>query len=93
MSSNPRGNCIIINNVSFNNEGDNREGAEHDEKRLKDLFEELGFAVSIKQNLSRDEMYKMSKEVAVYDHSNFDAVVFIIMSHGGEGDAVWGVDI
>ncbi len=92
MSSNPRGNCIIINNESFENEGDNRDGAEHDEKQLKDLFEELGFAVSIKKNLSRDEMYKVSKDVAACDHSNLDALVFIIMSHGGEGDTVWGVD-
>lgn len=92
MNSCPLGVCVIVNNVSFQDETDNRDGAEHDEKRLKDLFEELGFAVDIRKNLTREEMYKVSKDAAAEDHSNFDAFVFIIMSHGYESDVVSGVD-
>ncbi|KAL9971086.1 hypothetical protein ACROYT_G023572 [Oculina patagonica] len=92
MKSSPRGKCIIINNDQFHNVAYNRDGAKHDEKRLKDLFEELGFVVDVRRNLTRDEINKTSKDVAAEDHSNFDAFVFIIMSHGGSRDAVCGVD-
>ena len=92
MNSRPLGMCLIINNTSFSDETDNRDGAENDDKRLKDLFEELGFVVKIEKDLTWEEMHKVSKNVADVDHSNFDAFVCIIMSHGGEGDAVYGVD-
>ncbi|KAL9971085.1 hypothetical protein ACROYT_G023571 [Oculina patagonica] len=92
MKSLPRGKCVIKNNEQFHDEAYNRDGAKHDEKRLKDLFEELGFVVDIRRNLTRDEINKTSKDVAAEDHSNFDAFVFIIMSHGGSRDAVFGVD-
>lgn len=92
MDSYPRGKCIVINNVTFDGETSERHGAKHDEDRLKHLFEELGFVVEIKTNLTRDEMYKLAKDIAAEDHSNFDAFVLIIMTHGGKGDAVSGVD-
>ena len=92
MDSRPLGMCVIINNASFQDETGNRDGAEHDEKSLKDLFEELGFAVKIKKDLTREEMHKVAKDAADEDHSNFDAFVFIIMSHGDECDIVFGVD-
>ena len=78
--------------MSFRNEACHRDGAEHDEKCLKQLFDEIGFAASIRKNLSREEIYKMSKDTAACDHSKFDTFVFIIMSHGGVGDSVCGVD-
>ena len=92
MNSCPLGKCVIINNASFQDETDNRDGAEHDDKSLKDLFEELGFAVKIKKDLTQEEMQKVSRDAAAEDHSQFDAFVFIILSHGGEGDVVFGVD-
>ena len=92
INSCPRGKCIVINNVTFDSETSERVGAQHDEGRLKDLFEELGFLVEIKTNLTRDDMYKLAKDVAAEDHSNFDGFVLIIMSHGGEGNVVCGID-
>ena len=92
MDSRPLGMCVIINNASFHDETYNRDGAEHDEKNLKDLFEELGFVVKIKKDLTWEEMHKVSKDTAAINHSNFDAFVFIIMSHGDECDVVYGVD-
>ena len=92
MDSCPLGMCVIINNASFHDETYNRDGAEHDEKNLKDLFEELGFVVKIKKDLTWEEMHKVSKDAAAINHSNFDAFVFIIMSHGDECDVVYGVD-
>ena len=92
MDRYPRGKCIVINNVTFDGETSERLGAKYDEDRLQALFEELGFLVEINTNLTRDEMYKLAKDVAADDHSNFDAFVLIIMSHGRRGDAVSGVD-
>lgn len=93
MTSNPHGKCVIINNVNFHDKAFNRVGAEHDEKMLEDLFKkELGFDVDIRKDLPRDEMWKVAKDVASQDHSKFDAFVFVIMSHGGNNDALGGVD-
>jgi len=68
-----------------------REGAEFDERELVKLFEELFFTVYIKRNLRRDEMWKVAAEYAAKDHSQFDAFVFVVMSHGGERDVIYGV--
>ncbi|KAL9971090.1 hypothetical protein ACROYT_G023576 [Oculina patagonica] len=94
MNSFPHGKCIIINNESFHNKAVNpdRDGAKHDEKGLKDLFEELGFVVDIRRNLTQSEINETTREVAGEDHRNCDAFVFIIMSHGEACDVVLGVD-
>lgn len=78
--------------MTFDDGTSERHGAEHDKDRLKDLFEELDFLVEIKKNLTRDQMYELAKDVAAEDHRSVDAFVLIIMSHGGEGNAVCGVD-
>jgi len=92
MNSSPLGMCVIINNAIFHDETENRDGSEHDEKSLKDLFEELGFAVKIEKDLTREQIHKVCKDAADADHSNFDAFVIIIMSHGDECNVVYGVD-
>lgn len=92
MNSSPTGMCVIINNASFHDESENRDGSEHDEKSLKDLFEELGFAVKIEKDLTREQIHKVCKDAADADHSNFDAFVFIVMSHGDECNVVYSVD-
>lgn len=92
MNSSPLGMCVIINNASFHDETENRDGSEHDEKSLKDLFEELGFVVKIEKDLTRQEIFKVCKDAANADHSNFDAFVCFIMSHGDECNVVYSVD-
>ena len=86
MSSCSRGLCLIINNKI------NREGAEKDENALQALFEQLHFEVHVKQNLGEVAMEDAAIEFGKKDHSNFDAFVFIIMSHGGERDVIQGAD-
>ena len=92
MKSNPRGRCIIINNLNFQNEALNRPGAELDEKALKALFGELLFDVQIYRNLESIEIRKLVIDIAKEDHSNYDAFFFIGMSHGGNHDTILGVD-
>ncbi|KAJ7393241.1 Caspase, interleukin-1 beta converting enzyme (ICE) ues [Desmophyllum pertusum] len=92
MRSNPRGKCIILNNVSFHNKANDRCGAELDEDVLEDVFKELDFDVLVRRDLTRNEMQKFTEEVAGQDHSVFDAFVYVIMSHGGNRDIIYGVD-
>ncbi|XP_078375995.1 caspase-3-like isoform X2 [Oculina patagonica] len=92
LNSRPRGMCVVINNVNFYNKTENRKGAQFDEKGVKDLFYELSFTVCVLNDLKRDEIPKVAADFAAKDHSNFDAFVFVVMSHGGERDVIYGVD-
>lgn len=92
MKRSPRGKCLILSNETFHDESQNRDGAKVDEEALKELFQELGFIVNIRKDLTRDKINKVVKHVAAEDHSDNDAFVLIIMSHGGDRDAVSGVD-
>ena len=91
MKKHPRGICVIINNVNFD-DGTKREGADVDEKELEKLFKELFFNVRVHNDLKWDEMRKLAGEYGKMDHSKLDGFVFIVMSHGGERDVIYGVD-
>lgn len=94
MSKRQRGLCLIINNKNFRNSdaGYNRKGSEIDERNLKELFKELSFTVHVKNDLTADQMRQVAREFAEKDHSEFDAFIFIIMSHGEDKDVIESVD-
>ena len=76
----------------FEDEELNRQCAIHDEKNLEDLFKnELHFLVHVVNDLENFQMEDICKEYSKKDHSNFDAFVCIIMSHGDIGDKIIGV--
>ena len=88
-----RGICLIINNLSFHNKSDDRYGAEQDEQVLGELFEdELHFVVRVKNDLTHYQIQEVSEEYAAMDHSEYDAFVCIIMSHGGEKNTIKGIN-
>ena len=61
-----------------------------DQCHLKDAFTKLGFAVEEHQNLKANEMIA---EVVKYGTAIHNGVfILIILSHGGEGDVVYGTD-
>lgn len=91
MNRVPRGLCLIINNLVFHKESMNRRGGEVDEEMLSDLFSKLSFEVHVKNDLKSSEMLETAEEFAKKDHSNFDAFIMIVMSHGADGDAIFGV--
>lgn len=91
MSRVPRGLCLILNNLEFEKKELNRYGGELDEKMLLDLFNMLSFEVCIKNDLKYNEMLEAAEEFASLDHSDYDAFVMIVMSHGGDGDTILGV--
>lgn len=87
---------MIVNNINFKNSNgmtDKREGAEFDDVELEKLFSELSFRVYVCRDLDSLQMKRIAINVATkIDHSEFDAFVFIVMSHGGEQDVISGVD-
>lgn len=93
MSRSPRGICCIINNARFSVERFDRPGAEKDERALINLFEKLSFKVHVKTDQKFDEMRKVAIEFSKMDHTEADAFVMIIMSHGDSPDVVLGADL
>ncbi len=91
MSSTPRGICLIVNNADFPN-GDYLYAADPDQRMLEDLFEELLFDVVVKRDLTGDEIRAAAEEYAAKDHSQYNAFVFYILSHGRGFDDIYGVD-
>ena len=80
-----------MNNMVFNTHKFHElKGGKKDEKRLKKLFKELGFTVMIHKNLTAEEMKSTAEG---YSRMKHHGVFFlIILSHGGEGDVVYGTD-
>ena len=91
MTKNPRGLCLIINNKNFRDAEAIRKGSEFDEAKLEQLFQNLYFKVYTYNDLQWHEMRQVASDFAKKDHSEFDAFVFIIMSHGGERDVIQGI--
>ena len=65
-------------------------GGKKDEEDLKKLFKKLGFTVMVHRNLTAE---KMKSTAEGYSRMKHHGVFFlIILSHGGEGDVVYGMD-
>ena len=92
MSRDQRGLCIIISNLEFQDKNDNRYGGVFDEAELENVFVELSFDVHVKNDLKYNEIMDTAVEYTSKDHTDFDAFVMIVMTHGGDGDAIFGVN-
>ncbi|XP_054161212.1 caspase-7-like, partial [Oppia nitens] len=90
MVSKPRGFCIIINNVDFDdNKYPRRVGSDHECQRLSAIFTKLYFEVRIKQNQRHRELLATMRLVAKdNDLSRHDCLVVIILSHGNSGQMI-----
>lgn len=92
ISSNPRGICLIINNVNFETESlPERKGSDVDAIRFKKIFSQLGFNVIAKRNMPAMEMKTEFTLTSAACRRGHDALVVILMSHGNES-AVYGSD-
>ena len=92
MESRPRGLCLIFNNMSFKDKNLDRHGANFDEGKLRDLFGKLHFKVRIGKDKDKHQMERICARLGEKDHTQYDAFVCIIMSHGTSGDKIMGVD-
>ena len=66
------------------------DGGNEDAEALKNLFENLQFTVEVCPDLNAHYMREKVEEYSQKPHKG--AFVLIILSHGGEGDVVYGTD-
>ena len=85
MVSNPRGQCLIINNEKFKHSDlPDRKGSQVDVDKLKMVFSTLGFEVKIQENLNKAAMEK-ELELFATQTDNLDMIIMIVLSHGENG--------
>ncbi|XP_026526250.1 caspase-7 [Notechis scutatus] len=87
------GKCIIINNKNFAKETGMcvRNGTDQDAGDLQKCFRDIGFDVSIYNDLSCKKMREILGEVANEDHRDAACFSCILLSHGDEG-RIYGTD-
>lgn len=89
MDKTPRGIALIINNHNFKRssgmEKYPRNGTDKDRDSLIKVFKMLKFDVRSFNDQTTQQIESLLKGLAIADHSNYDAVVVAILSHGEEG--------
>uniref|UniRef100_A0A4W5L9S0 Caspase-8 n=2 Tax=Hucho hucho TaxID=62062 RepID=A0A4W5L9S0_9TELE len=88
MTSRPRGHCLIINNVHFN-KLEERRGSDKDGDVLTDVFQWLGFKVTVLLDQTAVQACKELKRFGEEKHG--DAFVCCVLSHGDKG-VIYGTD-
>ncbi|CAH1248368.1 CASP9 [Branchiostoma lanceolatum] len=78
MTSHPRGRAIIINNDSHCTMYDDYRDVRH----LTDVFEQLGFAVTLEENISASEMENQASRLAEDNFPGCSALVVVVLSPG-----------
>ena len=76
MTSSPRGEALIINNKTFLNHSKDRQGSEHDVLEVHKLFQDLGFKVTTKENLTKNEFLGELDAMAREDHGLLCSVAY-----------------
>ena len=63
------------------------------ESNLKQIFHDLFFTVIVERDLTKHQMENVAKKYGGQtDHSTFNVFMMIVMSHGGDGNCILGVD-
>ena len=95
MDHSTRGIAVIINNKNFlRSSGMDRyprNGTDVDRDSLVKLFRMLKFEVKVYNDRTKAEIRTITKEMATLNHSNYDAFIFSILTHGEEG-VIYGTD-
>ncbi|XP_043097678.1 caspase-8-like [Puntigrus tetrazona] len=88
IERNPRGVCMIINNVEFATMSERR-GSDKDQERLAKVFSWLGFTVEEHRNKTADEMKHLLEDLG--RTVDGDCFVCCVLSHGMK-EGVYGTD-
>lgn len=92
MTSSERGICLIINNVEFELDMlTKRTGSDADAFRFKEIFQQMGFQVDLKRNITSEKMRNYLKQTSACCTRKHDAVIVILLSHGTES-GIYGTD-
>lgn len=95
-SSQRKGSALLITNIVFKYEENNRYGAEIDEENMEWLLRTLGYHVVKRRNLSGEEIDREVRNFSklLSEHRDADSTFVVIMSHGeriDNRDAILGV--
>lgn len=83
MRSRRRGVFFFANIIKFQDEKTNRRGAERDHENMCSLFSELGFTIFYYENLTRDQLMKLLRELVVSEYLHrIDSFFLCIQTHG-----------
>lgn len=85
--------CLIINNKNFTYNGmKTRNGTEVDEASLRETFTNLKYDVRVENDLTCDEIKKCLRNASQEDHSKRSSFICVLLSHGEEGEVIFGTD-
>ncbi|XP_037803411.1 caspase-1-like [Penaeus monodon] len=82
MNHRPRGVALIFAHSEFDNNLKPRPSAAHDAELARGAFEALEFQPEVFLDLTRNELVGKLREVSKRDHSSYDALAVVFMSHG-----------
>ncbi|KAK7895224.1 hypothetical protein WMY93_020549 [Mugilogobius chulae] len=87
------GRCVIINNETFQEQtgASTRQGTDVDAKAAKDVFEELGYEVTVYHDRTKKQMRNILRDESDEDHTENSSFVCVILSHGNE-EGIFAVD-
>ncbi|KAK7870104.1 hypothetical protein R5R35_011083 [Gryllus longicercus] len=86
MCHSKRGLAIILNHENFGIQKlKSRSGTNVDRDNLKESLEHLGFDVKVYNDLPYKNIMKVVEEAVETDHSEHDAFVMAVLSHGEQG--------
>ena len=91
IQDNPRGICLIINNIKFHDPHHHRHGTEDEREAWQSTFRLLGFEVSYIENLTASKMLEVFDLYRQKVKANHNAFVGVVLSHGRPG-SILGID-
>ncbi|XP_065185519.1 caspase-3-like isoform X1 [Sycon ciliatum] len=91
MAHSKHGLALIINNRNFTCGMKDRAGSDVDAKALASTYKHLGFTVHTLTNQTGQQIRDNLYSLATHNHTNYDAVIITILSHGLEGK-LYGTD-
>ncbi|KFV86124.1 Caspase-10, partial [Struthio camelus australis] len=92
MDGPQRGFCLVINNVKFDGDLQERKGSCKDAEELNQVFTWLGLDVTIHRDLTSEQIKDLMQAWQnLEDHKDRDCFICCILSHGESG-AIYGTD-
>ena len=93
MDTDPRGLCLIVNNVNFSNNLSTRSGSDVDADKLAELFQSfLLFHVRQERDVTINQLLRILEDLQKENHSKYCVFAMVILSHGDEGGVVYCSD-
>ncbi|XP_023686413.1 caspase-3a [Paramormyrops kingsleyae] len=87
------GMCVIINNKNFDKKTgmNTRNGTDVDAGNVMKVFTKLGYKVTVKNDLTVEQIKQVLSKAAREDHSKAASFVCVLLSHGDDG-VLYGSD-